>query len=136
MFESTLANVIAIDTEGETIHFYSSEKGSQKNIHHEAQSYRARPFDDEFFEKLRGFENYIEINMIADSLGDRLFESTKTVEDFYLQVSMLAGDKMKNLLLVIDVQNYFINDNTKDYVEIDWYCKCGITIDQLANQFE
>ena len=51
MFESTLANVIAIDTEGETIHFYSSEKGSQKNIHHEAQSYRARPFDDEFFEK-------------------------------------------------------------------------------------
>ena len=52
MFESTLANVIAIDTEGETIHFYSSEKGSQKNIHHEAQSYRARPFDDEFFEKL------------------------------------------------------------------------------------
>ena len=42
------------------------------------------------------FENYIEINMIADSLGDRLFENTKTVEDFYLQVSMLAGNKMKN----------------------------------------
>ena len=35
------------------------------------------------------FENYIEINMIADSLGDRLFADTKTVEDFYLQVSML-----------------------------------------------
>lgn len=34
------------------------------------------------------FENYIEINMIADSLGDRLFENTKTVEDFYLQVSI------------------------------------------------
>ena len=58
LFESTLANVIAIDTEGETIHFYSSEKGSQKNIHHEAQSYRARPFDDEFFEKLGHIFNF------------------------------------------------------------------------------
>ena len=34
--------------------------------------------------------------MIADSLGDRLFADTKTVEDFYLQVNMLEGDKMKN----------------------------------------
>ena len=23
-----------------------------------------------------------------------------------------------------------------DNVEIDWYCKGGVTIDQLANQFE
>jgi hypothetical protein len=52
LFESTLATVIAIDIDGETIHFYSAEKGNQKNIHHDAQSYRARPFDDEFFEKL------------------------------------------------------------------------------------
>ena len=51
------------------------------------------------------FENYIEINMVADYMGDRLFEDTKTVEDFYLQVSMLAGDKMKskeNTLIFID----------------------------------
>lgn len=56
------------------------------------------------------FENYIEINMIADSLGDRLFERTKTVEDFYLQVSMLAGDKMKNkentLIFIDEIQAY------------------------------
>lgn len=56
------------------------------------------------------FENYIEINMVEDSLGDRLFESTKTVEDFYLQVSMLAGDRMKekeNTLIFIDeIQTY------------------------------
>ena len=56
------------------------------------------------------FENYIEINMIEDSLGDRLFENTKTVEDFYLQVSMLAGNKMKskeNTLIFIDeIQAY------------------------------
>ena len=41
------------------------------------------------------FENYIEINMIEDSLGNRLFEKVKTIEDFYLQVSMLAGAKMQ-----------------------------------------
>lgn len=51
------------------------------------------------------FENYIEINMVEDSLGSRLFANTKSVEDFYLQVSMLAGDKMKekeNTLIFID----------------------------------
>ena len=51
------------------------------------------------------FENYIEINMVEDSLGDRLFANTKTVDDFYLQVSMLAGNKMKekeNTLIFID----------------------------------
>ena len=56
------------------------------------------------------FENYIEINMVEDSLGDRLFANTKTVEDFYLQVSMLAGNKMKdknNTLIFIDeIQAY------------------------------
>ena len=56
------------------------------------------------------FENYIEINMIADSLGDRLFADTKTVEDFYLQVSMLEGDKMKNkentLIFIDEIQAY------------------------------
>ena len=41
------------------------------------------------------FENFIEINMVEDSLGDRLFANTKSVEDFYLQVSMIAGNKMK-----------------------------------------
>lgn len=56
------------------------------------------------------FENYIEINMIEDSLGNRLFEKVRTVEDFYLQVSMLAGAKMQekeNTLIFIDeIQAY------------------------------
>lgn len=56
------------------------------------------------------FENFIEINMVEDSLGDRLFANTKTIEDFYLQVSMLFGDKMKqkeNTLIFIDeIQAY------------------------------
>ena len=56
------------------------------------------------------FENYIELNMLEDSLSDRLFENARTVEDFYLQVSMLAGDKMKdkkNTLIFLDeIQAY------------------------------
>lgn len=53
----------------------------------------------------RCFENFIELNMVADSLGDRLFANVKTIEDFYLQVSMLEGKKMKekkNTLIFID----------------------------------
>lgn len=56
------------------------------------------------------FENFIELNMVEDSLGERLFANTKTVDDFYLQVSMLAGQKMKareNTLIFIDeIQAY------------------------------
>lgn len=56
------------------------------------------------------FENFIEINMAEDSLGNRLFSRVRTVEDFYLQVSMLHGEKMKqkeNTLIFIDeIQAY------------------------------
>ena len=56
------------------------------------------------------FENFIEINMVEDVLGNQLFSNVKTVENFYLQVSMLAGDKMKekeNTLIFIDeIQAY------------------------------
>ncbi|MDD6490593.1 MAG: AAA family ATPase [Clostridia bacterium] len=56
------------------------------------------------------FENFIELNMVEDSLGDRLFAEVKTIDDFYLQVSMLAGNKMKqkeNTLIFIDeIQAY------------------------------
>ena len=56
------------------------------------------------------FENFIEINMVEDSLGDRLFANVRTVEDFYLQVSMQAGDRMgrkENTLIFLDeIQAY------------------------------
>ncbi|MBQ8292252.1 MAG: ATP-binding protein [Bacilli bacterium] len=51
------------------------------------------------------FENYIEINLLEDFLGPRNFENIKTVQDFYLQISMLAGNKMKekeNTLIFLD----------------------------------
>ena len=56
------------------------------------------------------FKNYIEINMVEDSLGDRLFENVKTVEDFYLQVSMTKGEKMGSkedtLIFIDEIQAY------------------------------
>lgn len=58
----------------------------------------------------RLFENFIEVNMVEDLAGDQLFAGTKTVEDFYLQLSMIAGSKMKskeNTLIFLDeIQAY------------------------------
>ena len=56
------------------------------------------------------YENYIEIDLMQDFLGEKLFDKVKTVEDFYLQVSMHFGDKMKqkeNTLIFLDeIQTY------------------------------
>lgn len=56
------------------------------------------------------FKNFIEINMIEDSLGDKLFAQVKNIDDFYLQLSMIAGSKMdkkENTLIFIDeIQAY------------------------------
>ena len=56
------------------------------------------------------FKNFIEINLVEDSLGDQLFAETRTVEDLYLQISMLAGERMKqkeNTLIFLDeIQAY------------------------------
>lgn len=51
------------------------------------------------------FKNFIEINLLEDSLRDRLFAEVKTVEDVYMQISMTAGNKMKsreNTLIFFD----------------------------------
>ena len=48
--------------------------------------------------------------LVEDALGAGLFANVRTVEDFYLQVSMLAGDRMKekeNTLIFLDeIQAY------------------------------
>ena len=58
----------------------------------------------------RLFKNFIEVNMMEDSLQDRLFANVKTVQDFYLQLSLLQGNKMQeknNTLVFIDeIQAY------------------------------
>lgn len=56
------------------------------------------------------FSNFIEINMEEDKLGERIFAEAKTTKDFYLSLSVIAGDKMKereNTLVFIDeIQAY------------------------------
>ena len=56
------------------------------------------------------FKNYIEINMLEDFLNERYFSSVRTVDDFYLQVSMIAGEKMENkantIIFIDEIQAY------------------------------
>lgn len=56
------------------------------------------------------FKNFIEINMIEDSISAQLYENVKSVEDFYLQVSMTDGDKMgqkeDTLIFIDEIQAY------------------------------
>ena len=51
------------------------------------------------------FRNYIELNLLEDALNKRLFADIQNIEDFYLRLSMFAGDKMgdkKNTLVFLD----------------------------------
>ena len=56
------------------------------------------------------FSNYIEINMEEDKLGERIFAEARTTKDFYMALSVVAGDKMdkrENTLVFIDeIQAY------------------------------
>ena len=54
------------------------------------------------------FQNYIELNLLEDSLNKRLFADIQNTEDFYLRLSMFAGDKMgekkKTLIFLDEIQ--------------------------------
>ncbi|MCQ2554136.1 MAG: AAA family ATPase [Clostridia bacterium] len=56
------------------------------------------------------FKNYIELNMSEDKLGHQSFKNIKTVDDFYLQVSISAGLSMGNkedtLIFIDEIQEY------------------------------
>ena len=56
------------------------------------------------------FENYIEINLLEDALGRKLFANVSTTDDFYFTLSTIAGEKMKqkeNTLVFLDeIQAY------------------------------
>ncbi|MCR4762606.1 MAG: AAA family ATPase [Lachnospiraceae bacterium] len=56
------------------------------------------------------FENYIEINLAEDRNGDQRFQSVHNPSDFYFQLSMIAGQLMKeknNTLVFLDeIQEY------------------------------
>jgi len=51
------------------------------------------------------FPNYIELNMFEDSEREKIFDSVRSTEDFYMQVSAIAGNKMggkDNTVIFID----------------------------------
>lgn len=56
------------------------------------------------------YKNYIEINMVDDFLGDKLFKNVTTIDKFYLQVSVLHGDKMNDIsdtiIFIDEIQVY------------------------------
>ncbi len=56
------------------------------------------------------FKNYIEVNMEADKLSDRVFADARTTGDFYLALSTIAGDKMgtreDTIVFIDEIQAY------------------------------
>ena len=56
------------------------------------------------------FRNLIEINMLEDSVGDKLFENATTIDDFYLRVSAIKGELMGDvndtLVFIDEIQAY------------------------------
>ena len=57
------------------------------------------------------FPNFIELNLVEDKEGDRQFENVHTVEDFYLRLSLVAGEKLNGnrddtLIFLDEIQEY------------------------------
>lgn len=56
------------------------------------------------------YDNYVEINFVADDEGEKVFRNVHTTEEFYLNLSMVAGsrlDRYDNTLVFIDeIQHY------------------------------
>lgn len=58
----------------------------------------------------RIFKNFVEINFVKDDDGKQTFKHIKTTEDFYLNLSMIAGKKLGNyqntLIFLDEIQQY------------------------------
>ena len=56
------------------------------------------------------FKNYVEINMANDKANAKLFANVRSVESFYIELSVVAGEKLKdrdNTIIFIDeIQEY------------------------------
>ena len=59
---------------------------------------------------MRLYSNFIEVNMEEDKQSNRLFENARTVEDFMIALSTIAGAKMKysekTLVFIDEIQAY------------------------------
>ena len=58
----------------------------------------------------RLYSNYVEINFVEDDEGEQLFKNIHKKEDFYLTLSMVAGDKLSHrnetLIFLDEIQHY------------------------------
>ena len=58
----------------------------------------------------RLYKNFVEINLVEDDGGDQLFKNIHKKEDFYLTLSMVAGDRLGNrnntLVFLDEIQHY------------------------------
>ena len=87
----------------------------------------------------RMFKNFVEINLLDDSLNKRDFAEAKSVEGFYLQLSALVGDKLggkdDTLVFLDEIQAYphlltllkFLNQDNR-YTYIASGSELGITL--------
>ncbi len=56
------------------------------------------------------YDNYVEINFVEDDEGGQIFKSVHTTEEFYLKLSMIAGNKLNayedTLVFIDEIQQY------------------------------
>lgn len=56
------------------------------------------------------FPNYLEINLLEDKDGLRMFEKVNTTEDFYLQLGMIGGENLSSyedtIIFLDEIQEY------------------------------
>lgn len=91
------------------------------------------------------FPNYIELNMVEDRKGERVFENVRDTKDFYFKVSLVAGDRMhskKDTLIFIDeIQAYpelltllkFLKDDDR-YTYIVSGSQLGIALNETLSK--
>lgn len=90
------------------------------------------------------FKNYIELNFEEDFEGPKSFRNIHTIQDFYLQVSMIAGDKMGNaddtLIFLDEIQRYphfftllkFLREDNR-FTYIASGSRLGVTLKKTAS---
>ena len=91
------------------------------------------------------FPNFVEINMYDDKKGNKVFEGTGSVDDFYFRLSTVAGSKLKkknNTLVFIDeIQAYpelltllkFLKDDDR-YTYIVSGSQLGIALNETLSK--
>lgn len=90
------------------------------------------------------FKNFIEVNMLEDKMNNRDFEKVRSIEDFYIKLSSIAGNKMKGkedtLIFIDEIQEYpelitllkFLNEDNK-YTFIASGSLLGITLGKTTS---